>query len=88
MRIDRTSTFKKDYKRMMKRGKDNAKIKNIICTLAAQKTLDAQHHDHELTSNWKGWRECHIESDWLLIYQLSKDVLLLGRTGSHSDLFK
>lgn len=88
MRIDRTNKFKKDYKRMRTRGKDEAKIKNIIRSLAAHEILDAKHSDHELTSNWKGWRECHVESDWILIYQLSEEVLLLGRTGSHSDLFK
>ena len=87
MRIDRTKKFKKDYKRMVRRGRDETKIKNVIRSLAAHKTLAAKHSDHELTSNWKGWRECHIETDWILIYPLSEEVLLLGRTGSHSDLF-
>jgi len=73
---------------MVRRGRDETKIKNIIRNLAAHETLAAKHSDHELTSNWKGWRECHIEPDWILIYQLSEEVLLLGRTGSHSDLFK
>ena len=85
--VERTTQFKRDLKRMLKRGKDPKKLKNIILTLIAQKPLLQRFRDHALTGNYKGARECHIEPDWLLIYTLLSDVVRLERTGSHSDLF-
>lgn len=84
-----TSQFKKDYKKTQKRGKNMDELKTVIGKLANGIELDEHHHDHELTGNWKGHRECHIQPDWLLIYRLDDDVLILTltRTGSHSDLF-
>ena len=84
-----TSQFKKDYKRMMKRHVNIELLDNVIRKLAAGEELDDKNKDHLLSGNWSGYRECHIEPDWLLIYKIDDDVLILTltRTGSHSDLF-
>ncbi len=86
--IKRTTQFKRDVKRMLKRGKDGNKLREIILTLANHKTLSKKYRDHALSGNYKGTRECHIEPDWLLIYTLSTDSIYLERTGTHADLFK
>lgn len=72
---------------MQRRGKDPEKLKETIRLLASEITLPPRFRDHALSGNWSGWRDCHIEPDWLLLYQVSEEQLLLGRTGSHSDLF-
>jgi mRNA interferase YafQ len=84
-----TSRFKKDYKLAMKRGLNIDLIDNVIRMLSSNQALPKEYNDHPLNGNWKGFRECHIEPDWLLIYRIEKDVLVLTlqRTGSHSDLF-
>lgn len=82
-----TSQFKKDYKQAIKRGKDIALLDNIMIALASEISLDEKHKDHPLIGNYKGFRGCHIEPDWLLIYQQRKDVISFTRTGTHSDLF-
>ncbi len=87
MKITQTHQFKKDIKRQQKRGKNLQKIKDVIGLLAAEKPLPAKNRDHALTGNWSGWRDCHVDPDWLLIYQASPEELLLGRTGTHADLF-
>ncbi|MBI5825624.1 MAG: type II toxin-antitoxin system YafQ family toxin [Chloroflexi bacterium] len=86
--ITRTTAFKKDYKRMQKRGHVMERLISIIRFLAEGKNLEERHHDHSLRGNYEGHRECHIEPDWLLIYTTSEEELGLARTGSHSDLFK
>jgi mRNA interferase YafQ len=63
------------------------KLKTLIRALAAGEMLGAIHRDHGLAGNWKGRRECHIESDWLLIYKLEGNEIVFERTGSHADLF-
>lgn len=80
--------FKKDLKLMKKRGYDENKLWDIVELLADDKPLPKKNCDHELTGNYKGCRECHIEPDWLLVYELQDDelILVLFRTGSHSDL--
>jgi len=83
-----TTQFKKDFKRVSKQGKDLAKLEIIIETLLNKKILDPKFKDHSLSGKWKNHRDCHIEPDWLLIYQVATDSLILERTGSHSDLFK
>jgi mRNA interferase YafQ len=83
-----TNQFQKDLKKMIKRGKDLEKIKTIIKDLVHEKTLGSRHRDHKLVGNYHGRRECHIESDWLLVYKLSSYDIIFERTGSHSDLFK
>lgn len=87
MRIVQPSSFKKDVKRQKKRGKDLTKLKVVIDILVAGETLPEGCVDHPLSGNWSGWRDCHIEPDWILIYKVTPEALMLGRTGSHSDLF-
>lgn len=87
--IARTTQFKKDYKLAKKRGLDISLLKDVITKLANGETLPPAYHDHGLNGNWSGHRECHILPDWLLIYRVDNDVLVLTltRTGTHSDLF-
>ncbi|MBI9051380.1 MAG: type II toxin-antitoxin system YafQ family toxin [Anaerolineaceae bacterium] len=84
----RTSTFKKDLKRMQKRGKAFSGLKHVIQLLLNAETLDPKYRDHSLTGNYSGTRECHIEPDWLLIYESDENQLILIRTGTHADLFR
>jgi mRNA interferase YafQ len=88
-----TSKFKKDYKICLKKHLDVTLLDSLIEKLKNEETLGEIYSDHELIGNWKGFRECHISgknSDWLLIYRIDNDVLVLTlvRTGTHSDLFK
>ncbi|MGD2086190.1 MAG: type II toxin-antitoxin system YafQ family toxin [Candidatus Aminicenantes bacterium] len=86
----RATQFKKDVKRLAKSGsKDMAKLKEVITKLVNEKKLEEKYKNHPLKSNWKGFFECHIEPDWLLIYRVNeeKEELELARTGSHSELF-
>ena len=87
--VQYTSTFKKDYKRAIKRGLNIELLEHIVELLSMGKPLPDKNHDHELSGDWVGHRECHIQPDWLLIYRLDDNVLILTltRTGSHSDLF-
>ena len=84
-----TTQFRKDYKLAMKRGLKIELLERVIMLLAAGETLPEKHKDHALTGNWIGHRECHILPDWLLVYRVEDDVLVLTltRTGTHSDLF-
>lgn len=84
-----TTQFKKDYKLAMKRRLEMELLDGIIAALAMGKTLPEKNKDHALTGNWVGHRECHILPDWLLIYRIEANVLVLtlARTGTHSDLF-
>lgn len=81
--------FKKDFKRIKKRGYDISRLEKIVELLANEVPLPEQFNDHNLSGNYNGFRECHIAPDWLLIYQVNNNelVLVLSRTGSHSDLF-
>ncbi len=87
--IARTKQFKKDYKNAVKRGKNPEKLREVIRKLASGTPLEPRYRDHALTGSLVGYRECHIEPDWLLVYYIEKDVLVLTlyRTGTHSDLF-
>ena len=86
--IHRTSQFKKDVKRMEKRGKKFEEFKEVIRELAAEETLEAKYRDHVLVGQYKGTRECHIEPDWLLIYEMDGSELIFIRTITHTDLFR
>ncbi len=88
MNIHYTTQFKKDYKRIKKQNKDLSKLRTVIEILTAGQLLEPKYHDHQLSGNWKGHRDCHIEPDWILIYRITVDDLYLERTGSHSELFK
>ena len=84
-----TTQFKKDFKLAMKRSMKIELLEEVIAMLAMGETLPDKHKDHALTGNWVGHRECHILPDWLLIYRIEDEVLVLtlARTGTHSDLF-
>lgn len=84
-----TTQFRKDLKRIKKRGFDLSELDKVLTSLQKQEELDLKYKDHALTLNYIGFRECHIKPDWLLIYAISRDKLILtaSRTGSHSDLF-
>jgi len=92
--IKRSSRFKSDYKLMKKRGKDMDKINSVIVMLANDESLPLSLCDHSLSGNWAGFRDCHVEPDWVLIYKKTDDQALelhelrLEATGTHSDLFK
>ena len=82
------TSFKKDYKRVKKRGYNISLLEEVIDKLANHEELDKKYKDHALVGQWIGFRECHIAPDWLLIYQIKEDelVLTLTRTGTHTEL--
>lgn len=84
-----TTQFKKDYKLAVKRHLDIALLDDIIRVLTRGESLPEKNRDHALSGNWAGYRECHIQPDWLFVYCIEEDVLVLTliRTGTHSDLF-
>lgn len=84
-----TTQFKKDYKLALKRHLDIELLDNVIRVLSRGETLPEKNKDHALTGDWIGHRECHILPDWLLVYRIEDDILVLtlARTGTHSDLF-
>lgn len=87
--IQMSTKFKKDYKLMIKRGFKKSLLQEVITLLAEGEVLPEKYHDHSLSGNYAGYRECHITPDWLLVYRIEEDLLILAlaRTGSHSDLF-
>lgn len=84
-----TAQFKKDYRLALKRHLDVTLLEDVVAALAVGEPLAEKHKDHGLSGNWVGHRECHILPDWLLVYRIEDDVLVLtlARTGTHSDLF-
>ncbi len=88
MNLVYTNRFKKDFKRMMRRNKNEDELWYIVDKLLNKKPLPSKCQDHSLSGKWKKRRDCHIEPDWVLIYYVRKDDLILERTGSHSDIFK
>lgn len=88
-RIKQTSKYKKDLKRIKRRGYDISLLKVVIKKLSLGEKLDRKYKDHSLSGIFSGFRECHITPDWLLIYRYEKEVLVLvlSQTGTHSDLF-
>ena len=88
--IQFTNQFKKDLKLVKKQGKDLDKLFEVINILANGEKLDTKFKDHDLSGSYKGTRECHIEPDWLLIYEIDNNalILMLYRLGTHSELFK
>ena len=83
----RGAQFKRDVKLAERRGKDLAKLRELILLLVEGDPLPPRYKDHSLSGNWKHHRDCHIEPDWLLLYKIDGDDLHLVRTGTHSDLF-
>jgi mRNA interferase YafQ len=86
--VRRTSQFRQDVKRVERRGKDFAVFKTVVGSLIAGQALSLKYRDHPLLGQYAGSRECHIEPDWLLIYELTKSEVVLIRTGTHTDLFE
>ena len=88
--VKSTTQFKKDFKLAMKRGLKIELLEKVIATLAMGETLCEKYKDHALTGNWVGHWECHVLPNWLLIYRIEDEVLVLTliRTGTHSDLFE
>ncbi|MBS0654776.1 MAG: type II toxin-antitoxin system YafQ family toxin [Verrucomicrobia bacterium] len=86
---EKSTQFKRDQRKAEKQGKDFAKLRDVIKLLLEEKPLPQKCVDHLLSGNWKGYRDCHIENDWVLIYKIDKSqkVLLLQRLGSHAELF-
>jgi mRNA interferase YafQ len=87
MKLSQTRQFRKDIKRLQKRGKDLAKLKAVIDQLITGQVLAPEHSDHPLSGGWDGHRDCHIGPDWILIYKILDHELRLERTGTHADLF-
>ncbi len=87
--VKTTTQFKKDYKLAIRRGLDIRLLDDVIADLAMGIPLSKKNKDHALSGNWAGHHECHVLPDWLLIYRIDDDVLVLtlSRTGSHSDMF-
>lgn len=83
-----TNSFKRDYKKIVKRGYDIKLMETVVDILLTGEALPEKNKDHALSGNWKGYRECHILPDWLLVYEVIEDRLILSltATGSHSDL--
>ena len=86
--VRKTSRYKKSIKRMLKRGKDIKKLAKVVLKLANGEQLPPQYKDHPLSGDLAGLRDCHIENDWVLLYEIKDDLLILSLadTGTHSDL--
>jgi mRNA interferase YafQ len=83
-----SSQFQRDVKRLQKRGKDLEKLKKLIELLLEAQSLPAQYKDHPLKLNWAGYRDAHVEPDWVLIYSATSERVHLERTGTHEELFE
>lgn len=86
--LSQTTKLKRDIKLMQKRNADMRALKFVVESLASEIPLPEKFRDHALIGDWQGFRECHITPDWLLIYRIDAGVLILHRTGTHSDLFR
>ena len=88
-RFKTTKQFEGDYRLLVKRGKDMEKLKTVMRCLVNQQPLESRYRDHALTGNFKGFRDCHIEPDWILLYRIDKTLeeITFVRSGSHADLF-
>jgi len=87
-RVHSSTAFEKDIDRLIGRKKDVEKLKPVIRSLVRGEKLDQIYREHKLTGNYYGYRDCHIESDWLLLYKYDEETLFLIRTGTHADLFR
>ena len=87
MKIIQTNQFKKDLKKQLKRGKDRNKLFDFLECLVGKDEIPLRYNDHPLSGNWAGRRDAHLEPDWILIYKIDAESVVLERTGTHSDLF-
>jgi mRNA interferase YafQ len=83
-----SKAFQRDAKRLRKRGKDMERLRAVVDALRLGQRLEPHHRDHALSGQWQGFRDCHIDPDWILIYQLDEEAVYLTRMGTHSDLFR
>lgn len=88
LKLSTTSRFDKDLKLCQKRGYNLTLLSDVVTILREQRLLPAKYQDHKLSGDYINFRECHVLPDWLLIYRVQNDVLVLNRTGTHSDLFR
>jgi mRNA interferase YafQ len=86
LKLKTTTRFEKDYRKARKSGRDLARLKRVMASIANGQPLPPALRDHKLIGNYQGRRECHLAGDWLLIYKLERDTVIFERTGSHSDL--
>jgi mRNA interferase YafQ len=86
--VRQASAFRRDVRRLGRRGADLTKLESVVALLAAKTPLEPRHRDHPLSGDWKSFRDCHVEPDWILIYKVEQNELQLARTGSHADLFE
>lgn len=88
--VRQTAQFKRDLKKARKQGKEMAAMDKAVSLLQNREPLPPKFKDHALTGDWKGYRECHVSPDWLLVYLVEDDVLVLTltRTGSHAEIFR
>jgi mRNA interferase YafQ len=84
---DYTTKFKKDLSQAQKRKLNISLLRGVISDLIEEKKLSKKYQDHPLSGNYKGFRDCHIEPDWILIYKTRKGIIVFARTGTHSDLY-
>jgi len=87
LKIRQSTQFRRDIKRLSRQDTDLSLLEAVIKKLVAQEPLEERYRDHPLTGNWRGYRDCHLQPDWLLIYRIHDDELQLVRTGSHAELF-
>lgn len=83
-----TNRFERELKLMLRRGKEVEKFKAVARLLLAHETLPPRYQDHPLKGGFIGWRDCHLEPDWILIYRRESTQVIFGRTGTHSDIFR
>ena len=86
--VRQAAAFRRDVRRLGRRGAGLARLENVVAQLAAKKPLEPRHRDHPLSGDWKSFRDCHVEPDWILIYKVEGNERQLARTGSHADLFE
>lgn len=82
-----TSRFKRDFEKAKRSGRDMAKLKAIMAAIVERRPLDAAREDHPLKGDWKGYRDCHVEGDWVLVYKVEGGTASFARTGTHSEVF-
>ena len=83
-----TGQFRRDTRRAQRQGKDMSKLRDVLSLLIAAEPLPPRLKDHPLAGDWGGYRDCHLEHDWLLLYKIDGNDLILARTGTHADLFR
>ena len=88
LKLKTTNRFEKDYRKAHRSKRDMVRLKRTMSWIANEQHLPPELRDHKLIGNYQGRRECHLASDWLLIYKIERDTVIFERTGSHSELLK